>query len=265
MYDYHTHSLFSDDCNIPMEQMIEKAISIGTKLYAVTDHYDPDYPKDDNFSFNLDFKNYNQKLELVCERFNSASFKVIKGVEIGIQAGDSTIRKCIDATKYPYDFVIGSFHCINYMDICRPFHENITPEQATEEYYKYIYMTLTKYIDFDVLGHINALDRYISYVPDFTPYKELVSEILKLLISKDKGIEINTSSFRYNMKNLTIPSAEILKMYKQLNGKIITFGSDSHFPEHICYKYDQTMEYLKSFGFKELTVFENRKPAFVKI
>lgn len=265
MYDYHTHSSFSDDCSIPMSEMVKTAKAVGVKMYAITDHYDPDYPADEQFAFDLDFNGYHREQELVSEYYSDDKFKVIKGIELGLQAGDKTIQKCAEAVKYPYDFVIGSFHCIDYRDIWKPFHENMTPEEATAVYYKYIFETISKFNDFDVLGHINALDRYIPYIPDFAPYRETVYEILRFLIDKGKGLEINTSSFRYNMGELTMPSDEILKMYRELGGNIITFGSDSHFPEHICYRYDWAIEYLKSLGFNTLTVFENRTPDFVNI
>ncbi len=265
MYDYHTHSSFSDDCNIPMDEMVKKAKDMGVRMYAITDHYDPDYPADENFSFDLDFESYCKEQHLVQELYNDSHFKALRGIEIGLQAGDATIKKCADAVKHPFDFVIGSFHCINYKDIWKPFHENMTPEEATGIYYKYILETINKFKDFNVLGHINALDRYIPYIPDFTPYKETVYEILRFLIQNGKGLEINTSSFRYNMGDLTMPSDQILRMYRELGGQIITFGSDSHFPEHICYRYDWAMEYLKSFGFKALAVFENGMPEFVDI
>ena len=44
MYDYHTHTNFSEDGNAPMEIMVESAIKLGLKEMAITDHYDPDYP-----------------------------------------------------------------------------------------------------------------------------------------------------------------------------------------------------------------------------
>ena len=65
MYDYHTHSSFSDDCNIPMEEMVQTAVNKGVIMYAVTDHYDPDYPADEQFAFDLDFENYHKKQDLV--------------------------------------------------------------------------------------------------------------------------------------------------------------------------------------------------------
>ena len=61
MYDYHSHSFFSDDSSAPLKDMIEAAISMGIKELAITDHYDPDYP-DKNFPFEIDFNLYHQAL-----------------------------------------------------------------------------------------------------------------------------------------------------------------------------------------------------------
>jgi len=43
------------------------------------------------------------------------------------------------------------------------------------------------------------------------------------------------SSFRYALSDLT-PSKDIIKLYKELGGKIITIGSDSHKEEYHGYK-----------------------------
>ncbi|MGB9342337.1 hypothetical protein [Trichococcus sp.] len=53
--------------------------------------------------------------------------------------------------------------------------------------------------------------------------KEIITEILKQVIQDGKGILVNTSSHRYGLKDLT-PSRAILRLYKDLNGKIVTIG-----------------------------------------
>ncbi|WP_455799806.1 hypothetical protein [Clostridium butyricum] len=54
--------------------------------------------------------------------------------------------------------------------------------------------------------------------------KDIIHEILKTLITNGKGIEVNTSGLK---ENLLFPKLEILQMYKDLKGEIITVGSDS--------------------------------------
>lgn len=71
--------------------------------------------------------------------------------------------------------------------------------------------------------------------------------------------EINTAGLRKNL-GYPHPHKDILKMYKNLGGEIITIGSDAHFSEHIAYKFEDISELLKNFGFKYYTVFENQKP-----
>lgn len=263
MLDYHTHTSFSDDCRYSMDEMIGAAIEKGIKEYAVTDHHDPDYPLDRfGYTFEIDENRYHEALEDAVERYKGR-IKIIKGIELGLQMG-SAKEKCINCTRYPYDFVIGSFHLIDYKDICVPFYDGITAEETDRIYYEYMLDTIRDFNDFDVLGHINAIDRYTEYVPDFTPYEETVAEILRFLIANGKGLEINTSSFRYRM-NDSMPSEKILNMYRDLGGKIITFGSDSHEPSHIGRAYEWAMDYLKSLGFNHIARFENRTPELIRI
>ena len=52
------------------------------------------------------------------------------------------------------------------------------------------------------------------------------------MIADGKGIELNTSSRAYKLKSL-MPSKEILKLYHDMGGKIITIGSDAHNADRI--------------------------------
>ena len=79
-----------------------------------------------------------------------------------------------------------------------------------------------------------------------------------------RGIEVNTSCYRYNLPDLT-PSRHILNMYKDLGGEIITTGSDSHNPAQIAYNFDYIYSYLQSIGFKYVCSFDKMNPQFIKI
>ena len=46
------------------------------------------------------------------------------------------------------------------------------------------------------------------------------------------------------------PSINILKMYKQLGGEIITIGSDGHKEGQYGFKIAETQKILKDLGFK---------------
>lgn len=66
--DFHTHTGFSDDCDVPMEQMVEGAIAHDIETLAITDHYDPGYP-DPEFPFQLDFSRYLPALQAVQTKY----------------------------------------------------------------------------------------------------------------------------------------------------------------------------------------------------
>lgn len=269
MYDYHTHSSFSDDSTEKLNDMIEEAEKLGVKQIAVTDHYDPDYPNPD-WPFLIDFDKYYPAL-LSAEEMYKGRIDVIKGIEIGIQHGD-TMKKCVNqANSFCYDFIIGSFHCFDGMDMEIVDYDEIKPEEAVRRYYEYMLKCLTEYKDYDILGHFNIIDRYIPYLPDYSEYTDLIAEVLKVIISDDKGIELNTSSFRYKMGQRTTASREILLLYKDLcRGKtgrepFVTFGSDAHFKEHIAYRYDDALAYLKSLGIDKLATYKNRERKLISI
>ena len=86
-------------------------------------------------------------------------------------------------------------------------------------------------------------------------------EFLKILIEDGKGIEVNTSSHRYGLKDST-PSRNILKLYRDLGGRIITIGSDSHSPGQLGAYISDAREMLKSLGFRQFCTFERMRPVF---
>lgn len=118
------------------------------------------------------------------------------------------------------------------------------------------------YHNYSVLGHLDLISRYDengNY--PYNKRKPIITDILKIIIADGKGIEVNTSSHRYCLKNLT-PSSDILKLYKELGDRIIAIGSNSHKKEHLDAYIEETKTELKKVGFKEFCAYENMKPIF---
>ena len=262
--DYHTHTNFSTDGSSSMGEMIANAVKTGIAEIAITDHYDPDYPEP-GWGEGFSQIEYTDQLGQCKSKYRN-EIQVVKGIEIGIQHG-GTLQKCKDAANfYDYDFIIGSFHCAQGYELAMGgFFDNRSVEDATEAFYRYNYDCLSVYKDYDVLGHINVIDRYGAYIPKYNNLWDVVEEILKMIIYDGKGIEINTSSFRYGMGEYTTPSHEILRLYKDLGGEIITVGSDAHRIKDLGYKIAWAYEKMKSVGFKYVTTYRQRKPSFIKL
>lgn len=261
MYDYHTHTAFSDDCDVPMEEMIEGAIARGVQELAITDHYDPGYT-DPEFPFTLDFENYHRALAEAQETFKDR-IVLVKGLEIGITDGEfSECRRA--ARDFPYDFIIGSFHAIGKEDLYRFDYSASSGPAVLERFYTYINACLKEYKDYDVAGHLTLMDRYIGKIYDYQPYMDIIEDTLKTIIYDGKGLEINTSSFKYGT-GIWLPREEVLKLYRDLGGEILTFGSDSHDPEHFMDHFEEAYALAARLGFRYQCTFRQRKPRFHRL
>ena len=171
-------------------------------------------------------------------------------------------------SQYPFDFVIGSSHVMHGVDPYYPaYWENHTEEEGYQEYFESILENIAVFDGFDVYGHIDYVVRYgpnknASY--SYQKYADIIDEILKALIIKGKGIEINTGGFKYGLGHPN-PAEDIIKRYHELGGEIITIGADAHQPEHVAFDFEKVPSILKEAGFTHYTVFKNRKPEFIPI
>ncbi len=264
MYDYHVHSSFSADCDIDMKDFIEKAINMGFKEICFTDHIDYDYC-DPSINFEFDIADYTEYINKMRGLFGH-KIKILKGVEIGIQPH---LLKDYEDTigNNNFDFVISSIHTCDRKDLyLGDFYKDKTPRQAYLKYFEELLYCIKNFDSFNVIGHLDVLIRYDEAVrnENIRNYFDVLEEIFKALIDKNKGIEINTSGYRYNLDSF-MPSFDIVKLYKELGGEIITVGSDSHSPDTLGFKFDHVYEALKHLGFKYITIFEKMEPNFIKI
>lgn len=263
--DYHLHTNFSSDSKTPMEEMVKQAISLGLDRICFTDHMDYDFPKQYEMSFQFCMEDYWKQIDQMQKKY--PQIQILKGVECGLQDGlGERYRSLIQS--FDFDFVINSCHVLFQMDPYYPdFWENRTEQKGIEDYFKQIHKNLLEFQDFDVCGHIDYIIRYApSHGKDFNPrlYMDYIDEILKTVISMGKGIEANSSGYKYGL-NTTHPCKEILTRYRELGGEILTIGSDGHQPEHMAFSFDKVQELLLKIGFRYYTIFEKRKPSFLRL
>ena len=263
--DYHIHTIFSGDCSTEPDVLAAAAITKGMNTICITDHQDFGYIEDDVL-FELDALKYYNTMKAFSNTYKD-KIDIRIGVETGLEPDKSTLLHDF-ITSCEFDFVIGSSHLINGSDpYYKEYFEGKTERQAFMEYFESILTNLNYCSDFDVYGHI---DYVVRYSPDknlnysYQKYGDIIDEILKTLLSMDKGIEINTSGYRSGLGEPN-PCIDIIRRYRDLGGEIITIGSDAHFPEHIGYKFNTVSEILKHCGYSYYTIFKNRKPEFIKL
>lgn len=264
--DCHVHCSFSGDSHEDPEDIIAWAIDTGIAGIIFTDHYDIDYPNK-KYHFEFDLQSRARVIEQL-KRAYGDKIEILNGIELGLQPHVSQASENI-VIQGNFDFVIASIHAVDGYSLCSQsdFFWGKTKQEAYSRYLQEIYNGILNFDNFDIIGHIGYIRRYGPYQErsmKYVDYAEICDNILKAVIQKGKGIEINTSGYRYNLGG-TIPSLDILQRYKQLGGEIITLGSDAHEKEQVADKFAQAIGILREVGFNYITYFKNRKPHFVKI
>ncbi|WP_410207501.1 histidinol-phosphatase HisJ family protein [Fusobacterium sp.] len=263
--DYHIHSRFSGDSNEDLDKIIEKGIELGMSDMAITDHLEYDIVgMTDKWKLNLD--DYVSTILKYKEKYKD-KIDLKLGVEIGIQPHTREhLEKQVE--KYPFDFVIASTHALDRHDIAMgELQKHRNKEQLQRYYFETVLKNVKTYNNFNVYGHIDFITRYGGSEYRGLNYKEnldLIDEILRTLISKNKGIEINTSGYRYK-EDRFYPCTDLLKRYFELGGEIITIGSDSHIKDYIGKDFDIAYDFLKSIGVNYICSFDQMQPVFKKI
>ena len=277
--DYHVHTEFSDDSVYSIEQVVQDSIAMGLDEICFTDHVDygvkndwdnageimyrkglPGEPQNMpilNVNYPLYYETY-QKLQKQYGR--KITLKL--GMEFGMQA--HTIKQYEKLfARYPFDFIILSVHEVEDKELwTQDFQRGRAQKEYNERYYEELLYLVQNYHNYSVLGHMDLITRYdkAGNYP-FEKLRPIITEILKIVIADGKGIEINTSSHRYGLKNLT-PSRDILRLYQELGGRIVTIGSDSHKPEHLGAFIDETKLELTKLGFMEFCTFDKMQPVY---
>lgn len=266
--DYHMHSNYSGDSDATMPEMIEGAISKGLKYISFTQHNDPNYPyiPEEEGAFDLNAAKYLAEAEKLFPKYES-KISICKGVEIGLMP--DTLSYCDKFIKdYPFEFVIASSHTAGGLDPYQPsYYDNMSVKEGFTLYFEEILHNVNNFNNYDVYGHLDYVCRYADIGDkdlNVDEYKDIFEAILKRIIETGHGIEINTGGLN-SLRKRPNPHKDILKMYKNMGGEIITIGADAHAPERIAFGFDAAEELLKECGFEYYTYFINRKPNFIKI
>lgn len=273
--DMHMHTWFSTDSEACPRDMADEAVRKGLKTICFTDHFDKDdleWGEEGIFDVDAYFVEMQKLQEEYAGKLN---------IRIGIELGLRTYLKDYYeelTKKYPFDFVIGSVHNVPYKKDAEgnilytdPAAEKLFTDRTDKEAYRLMMETTLENVRtsdcFQTLGHLDYVVRYGKSREkeySYTDYENIIDEILKLLIEKEKGLEVNSAGLKYGLP-FAHPHPDVLKRYRELGGEIITIGADAHKPEHIAYDFAKAEEILKSCGFKYYTEFFEQKPVFKQL
>lgn len=267
LVNYHCHSICSMDCDIPMADMARAALSAGVQQVCFTDHCDT---LDENGNFSPDAFSWDaEEREFALAR---AAVGDKMQLRLGVELGEAVVHPDYAEKVLSHDhidFVIGSVHALaDQPDFY--FQHYDSRERCLKLLGDYLdqMLALSKTDFYDVLGHITYPLRYMRVRDgvdvDLRPFDERVREILRTVVGRGRGIELNTSGY-LNCGGEPMPPEYLLRQYRELGGEIITIGSDAHVPERMASYLAEGMELLRRVGFRYVTVFTGRKPEFIKL
>ena len=279
--DYHVHTEFSDDSVFALEDVCALAIERGIDEICITDHVDYDvrpdwdeYRRDPScakifegkLSINVDYERYFPAIEAARERF-APMLAVKTGMEFGVQSHTAErFHALFEQHADAWDFIILSIHQVGNEEFWNgTFQKGRTQDEYNMQYYEEMLRVVQRFDDWSVLGHLDLIKRYDAAGPwPDENARDIVAEIMKEAIRRGKGIELNTSSIRYGLSDLT-PSEGILRLYRDLGGRVLSIGSDSHKPEHLGAHIPMMRERLQAIGFTEFCTFDHMEPVFHKL
>ena len=203
------------------------------------------------------FKNSIQDYSDFINMLKNKGYPVKQGIEVCNFQNQTAVTEILN--KHNFDYIIGSIHFIegwaydtssikkewenrNVLDVYKKYVEEIEKICYTKTY--------------DILGHPFNI-RLFKYIPK-EDIKGLLERAVIALKENDMVIDINTGTlYRYPIEEIS-PYPEFMKMAAKYKVPIIT-SSDAHHPEDCGKHIDLAVEYAKSFGYKEVVVFNQRK------
>lgn len=283
LMDMHTHSSHSPDAKDSAEAMCERAAELGLKALALTDHCDVNFWHPLSHYFG-EVSDVTDAMMYGAGEYARASIaeqvslrekfrdrvELIVGVEMGQPLQD--IERAEELANDPrLDFIIGSHHMNAGRD---DFYYLDYSKMSAEEIHRLLEDCFTQTLEmcgwgkFDVLGHLTYPLRFIcgeyGIEVDLNVYDEIIREIFSTLIKNGKGIEINTKGLRQKYGQ-PLPTFELIKLYRDLGGEILTIGSDAHFASDLGKGIADGLELARAAGFEYVAYFRKHSPEFLKL
>lgn len=261
MFDFHMHSRVSFDGHDTGLAMAQAAKAAGLKEICFTDHLDYD-PLGKMGILAFDTDAYNREYD----NLEVPGLTIRRGMEFGMTP-ENLPRFRQDLQRRPFDFVLGSVHFVDDLDVYfAEYWQDKTIFQAERRYLESTLECIRIHDDFDVLAHLTYIAKARCHpahrpVP-YDAHREVIDEILRTLAARGKGLELNTSGMERSGDFL--PTRDIFRRFRELGGEIVTVGSDAHRSNRVGQHSAEACALLSDI-FGHVCTFQNRQPVFHKL
>jgi len=254
----HTHTTYSDGAN-SVEENILKAIEKGFVSIGFSDHSYTEF--DSTYCIKKEAEEkYRQEVYALRDKYRD-KIEVYCGLELD---GYSEI----DREKY--DYFICSCHYVKVdgnfysVDHCLDGHKMLLGEffgSDSNRFAKVYYNTMTERVQLhkpDIIGHFDLVSKFGFMKEESEEYRRTALESLVSCLEVTPVIEINNGSVSRGIRSVPYPAPYFLPEIKLHGGKIL-ISTDSHKMCNLDFDFEDTVELLKTYGFKSIVILKNGK------
>ncbi|HSO28598.1 MAG TPA: histidinol-phosphatase HisJ family protein [Candidatus Sulfomarinibacteraceae bacterium] len=252
--DAHVHTDLSPDSDVPIDVYAALAVERGIRELAITDHVDFD-ARDPAYDY-TSFEQRERTVRDAAERWAPKGVLIRFGAELTYnRSWEGDLRAHL--ARHRYDFTIGSVHDwpdspyvpgrVRTWATGRPLDEVLAPYLAE------IAAAAGSGL-FDTIGHLDVVRRYLhAHVTagEIFSAVELFEPALRALVDSGTALEVNSSGYRQPSAE-AYPGPPLIERYRELGGRHVTSGSDSHRAHHFAWGLEAGYRLLAAAGFTGL-------------
>ena len=186
---------------------------------------------------------------------NVTGIKVRKGLEVDFLPGkEKEIWSLLKKTKL--DYAIGSVHYLgdSSVDTGPEFYDGKNIDNLFETYFEQVIAAAASGL-FDIIAHCDLI-RIYGFKPSTEP-ENLYRNLARRFKIHDVAFEINTNGRNRPVGDF-YPDRKYLRIFREENVPVCV-NSDAHMPSRVAQHFDEAYELLKSAGYSEMAVFDNRQ------
>lgn len=225
--DYHMHSTFSVDGQDTIEAMCWRALSLGLKEIAITEHaeWHPLWHGNE-----LETDAYFDEINRLRAEFAPRGLMLHSGVELGNPHEFQSQATALVA-NYPFDVRIASLHWLYGKNI----HDascfaNREPTDVYADYFSALGHMAAEFSSIDVVAHFDRiLWRGTLLGATFRPHslEGVIREALATIAWRDLALELNTKFL--NLSPGWRPAlVTMLRWFREEGGQRVVVNSDAH-------------------------------------
>jgi histidinol-phosphatase (PHP family) len=252
--DLHNHTYLCKHARGTMDEYVRQAVEAGIHIFGFSDHNPMHLDLKHRMTWD-EVKNYRTMYQEVQEKYQD-SIELLFGYEFDY------LEHSMDVSliQSDVDYLIGAVHLIENYHFSKFDAQGKDADSLWEDYFEQV-KKMASSGHFQIAAHLDL----IKILKDEKPKKDIrliADAALKALKASGMSIEINASGLRKKVKE-TYPGRQLLEQAFEYDIPI-TFGSDSHAPEHVGYKREHCEELLKEIGYNSCVYYVKKEPVSVK-